>query len=154
MSKSFIGLIPPSVQRGWNVFWKSSIDTVSEFAAELVESGHGIANSKRIGDWMSTKVAEIFDSNAKANVKKNLGDCGRLWSQQRRLNLFNPAENTFGPINPSQVVGNTTPQGTELQPINNPKPTVNKASVTISAAHGIKADGLTGLADSVKNLFS
>jgi hypothetical protein len=54
MSKSFIGLIPPSVQRGWNVFWKSSIDTVSEFAAELVESGHGIANSKRIDDWMRT----------------------------------------------------------------------------------------------------
>jgi hypothetical protein len=136
------------------VFWKDNVDGIEEFAQELVDFGKGVANSKRIGDWMSTKVAEIFDANAKANVKKNLGDCGRLWSQQRRLNLFNPAENTFGPINPSQVVGNTTPQGTELQPINNPKPTVNKASITIGAAHGIKADGLTGLADSVKNMFS
>jgi hypothetical protein len=96
---------------------------------------------------MSTKVAEIFDANAKANVKKNLGDCGRLWSQQRRLNLFNPAENTFGPINPSQVVGNTTPQGTELQPITEPKPTANKASITISSAHGIKLENLNKLID-------
>ena len=154
ISKSFVGLIPPSVQRGWNVFWKNGIDGLEEFAQELVDFGKANANSKRIGDWMSTKVAEIFDANAKANVKKNLGDCGRLWSQQRRLNLFNPAENTFGPINPSQVVGNTTPQGTELQPISNPKPTVNKATVTISAAHGIKTEGLKGIGDNIKNMFS
>lgn len=147
ISKSYVGLIPPSVQRGWNSWWKSGIDTLSEFAAELVDDAHGIANSKRIGDWMSTKVAEMFSRSSQAQVKKALGDCGRLWSQQRRLNVFNPSENSFGPINFSQLVGGMTPQGTEIQPITDPKPTANKASITISSAHGLKMENLKNLID-------
>lgn len=145
ISKSFVSLIPPSVQRGWFMFWKDCVDGIEEFAQELVDGSKSVVNSTKIGDWMSTQVAEIFDLNVKSNVKKNLGDCARIWSQQRRYNPFNPAENNFGPINRSQVVGNTTPQGTELQPISNPKPTANKASITIGKAHDLKLENLKNL---------
>ena len=61
-----------------------------------------------------------------------------MWSQVRRLNIFSPSQNAHGTINPSQIVGNTTPQGTDMSPIANAKPSVNQASATIAKAHDAK----------------
>jgi hypothetical protein len=62
-----------------------------------------------------------------------LGDCGRLWSQVRRLNLFSP-NNAFGPINPSQLAGNQYPDGTPTDPLGNSTPNAGDANPDVKAA--------------------
>ena len=138
ISKSYQGLVPPSVQKGWFEWWKNLVDGTEEFSNEIINSSHGITNGKRIGDWMSSKISENFDIISKGQVRRQLGDCARMWSQVRRLNIFSPSQNAHGTINPSQIVGNTTPQGTDMSPIANAKPSVNQASSTIAKAHDAK----------------
>jgi hypothetical protein len=138
-SKVFLTLIPETVQKGWNMWWKSVTDGSNEFTDEILESTNGILNADKIGDWASSKFGEMFEIMAKANVRRQLGDCGRLWSQVRRMNLFS-SNNAYGPVNPAQMVGNTYPDGTAKQPINNLRPTAADADPNIRAsADALKA---------------
>lgn len=132
-SKSFMTLIPESVQKGWNMWWKSVTDGTNEFTDEILESTNGVLNADKIGDWASSKFGKMFELMAKANVRRQLGDCGRLWSQVRRMNLFGP-NNAYGPSNPAQMVGNTYPDGTVTNPIGNLTPNVGDANPDIRAA--------------------
>ena len=132
-SKSFMTLIPESCQKGWNMLWKQVTDGTTEFTDEIIESTNGVLNADKIGDWASSKFGEMFELTAKANVRRQLGDCGRLWSQVRRMNLFS-SNNAYGPINPSQMVGNTYPDGTKTNPISNLSPTAADADLNIKAA--------------------
>lgn len=132
-SKSYMTLIPESIQRGWNKWWKSVIDGTNEFTDEIIQSSNCVLNADRIGDWASSKFGQMFELISKANVRRQLGDCGRLWSQVRRLNFFSP-NNAYGPINEAQLVGNTYPDGTPISPINNPTPTAADADSNIQSA--------------------
>lgn len=132
-SKAFMTLIPESCQKGWNMWWKSVTDGTTEFTDEIIKSTNGILNADKIGDWASSKFGEMFELTSKANVRRQLGDCGRLWSQVRRMNLFS-SNNAYGPINPSQIVGNTYPDGTKTNPINNLSPTAADADVNIKSS--------------------
>jgi hypothetical protein len=37
-------------------------------------------NADKLGDWASSKFGKMFELIAKANVRRQMGDCGRLWS--------------------------------------------------------------------------
>lgn len=126
-TKCFMTVVPESFQRGWNLWWKSVTDGTTEFADEIINSNNCILNAEKIGDWTASKFGEMFEILAKANVRRQLGDCGRLWSQVRRLNLFSP-NNAFGPINPAQVAGNQYPDGTSTNPVANLTPNVGDAN--------------------------
>lgn len=121
-----------SVQKGWDMWWKDVVDGTSDFTDELINSTNAITNANNIGDWMSNAIQKKLNIITKANVKRNLGDCSRLWSQLRNMKLFSPDKNKFGPISPQQLTGSTTPQGTNTKPIKNPSPCVNEASSTIN----------------------
>lgn len=120
------------VKKGWAMWWKDVVDGTSDFTDELINSTNAITNANNIGDWMSNAIQKKLNIITKANVKRNLGDCSRLWSQLRNMRLFSPNRNKFGPISPQQLTGSTTPQGTNTKPINNPSPCVSEASVTIN----------------------
>lgn len=138
ISKAYAGTTPVPVQKGWFEWWKNLIDGTEEFANEVLNSSQGITNSKRIGDWASSKIAENLDIITKGHVRRNLGDCSRMWSQVRRLNIFSPSQNAHSTMNPSQIIDNKTPKGTDISPIANPKPSANQGSTTIANAHEAK----------------
>jgi hypothetical protein len=94
-------------------------------------------NAKNIGDSLCEPVAELLDLVTKANVKRQLGDCSRLWSQVRRLRLFS-SENKYGPIVASQIVGDRNTDGTPKQVIANPQPKASDASVNVAASKKAK----------------
>ena len=132
-TKCFMTVIPESFQRGWNQWWKSVTDGTTDFTDEILESTNGVLNAEKIGDWTASKFGGMFELIAKANVRRQLGDCGRLWSQVRRLNLFSP-NNAFGPINPSQLAGNQYPDGTPTDPLGNATPNAGDANPDVKAA--------------------
>lgn len=133
VTKCFTTVIPESFQRGWNQWWKSVTDGTTDFTDEIIQSTNGILNAEKIGDWTASKFGGMFELIAKANVRRQLGDCGRLWSQVRRLNLFSP-NNAFGPINPSQLAGNQYPDGTPTDPLGNSTPNAGDANPDVKAA--------------------
>lgn len=138
-SKSFMTVIPESFQRGWNQWWKSVTDGTTDFTDEIISSTNGVLNADKIGDWTASKFGEMFELIAKANVRRQLGDCGRLWSQVRRLNLFSP-NNAFGPINPAQVAGNQYPDGTPMNAFGNSTPNAGDANPDIKEAGEVMND--------------
>lgn len=135
-SKCFMTLIPETFQKGAEMWWKQVTDGSSEFSDEILESTNCLTNAERIGDWTSSKFSEMFELISKANVRRQLGDCGRLWSQVRRMNFFSP-NNAYGPIRPDQKVGNTNPDGTKDNPLGKPNPTVKDANPNVNSAHEV-----------------
>lgn len=113
----------PSIVSGWKMLMGQILEGNAEFSKELVKNTNGLNDALRTGDWMSPQISEMLDLTSKANVKRHLGDCSRLWSQVRRLRLFG-AENAYNVVSPSQLVGDTNVDGTPQYPIANPTPTV------------------------------
>ena len=132
-TKAFMCAIPETFQKGWNQWWKSVTDGTTDFTDELLQSTNGVMNADKLGDWASSKFGKMFELIAKANVRRQMGDCGRLWSQVRNLNLFS-ANNSFGPISPSQMVGDTYPNGLKTNEIKKPSPSAKDANPDIAAA--------------------
>lgn len=56
-----------------------------------------------IGSWKSKVIQDALSITSAANVKRQLGDCARLWEQVRTLRIFSE-KNTFGPITPDQKI--------------------------------------------------
>jgi hypothetical protein len=137
MRPCFEGGVIPSMKKGWNMMMAQIFEGNSEFTNELIKNTNCITNSQRVGDWMAQPMAEMIDLVSKANVKRQMGDCARLWSQVRRLRIFG-SENAYGPITADQLVGNTYTDGTPMNPIANPNPTAEQASSTIEAASRAK----------------
>lgn len=113
---------------------KDILDGTDEFANELIENTNCITNANNIGDWMAHAIQEKISIITKANVKRRLGDCARLWSQLRNFNMFDPTTNKFGPISFEQTVDGVTPIGTRLNVLVNGAPNVSDASATVSHA--------------------
>lgn len=136
-------LVIPAFERGWNLLSKDAIEGSDDFINELINNTNCVTNANQIGDWMSSAIKEKISIITKANVKRSLGDCSRLWSQLRNFNMFQSKNNTFGPISYTQLTGNTTPIGTNLQTVPNPAPDVSDATDTLQATYEVitNADG-------------
>jgi hypothetical protein len=80
---------------------------------------------------MSQPVSEMLDLVTKANVKRQMGDCARLWSQVRRLHLFSN-ENKYGPVRADMIVGDTNTDGTPKQTVNVTQPNVGESSAAVA----------------------
>lgn len=119
---------------GWAKLEKDILEGTDDFTNEIIESTNCITNANNIGDWMGNAIQKNIDIITKANVKRRLGDCARLWSQIRNFNLFDPNSNAFRPITHSQTVGGTTPNGTRFAALVNGAPTVSDASATVQHA--------------------
>lgn len=137
MRACFENTVIPAMKKGWNMMMAQIFEGNAEFTDELIKNTNCVMNAQRVGDWMAQPLAEMIDLVSKANVKRQLGDCARLWSQVRRLRIFG-SENAYGPITADQLVGNTYTDGTPMNPIANPTPTAEQASSTIAAASKAK----------------
>ena len=120
----------PSVVKGWKMMMGQILEGNADFSKQLVEKTNCLTNAKRVGDWMSSPIAEMIDLSSKANVKRHLGDCARLWSQVRRLRLFGE-ENSYAPVTPDMLVNNTHVDGTPMNPIAKPNPKASEMSVAV-----------------------
>lgn len=126
-------LIPQAVQKGIKALGAQLIDGNQDFTNDLMKNYRTASNAKHIGDWMATPVAEMLDLVTKANVRRQLGDCGRLWSQVRRLRLFT-SDNHYGPITADQIISNTNTDGTPQQVVANTQPTSTTSSKSAANA--------------------
>lgn len=134
----FQGGIIPSMKKGAMQIWAQISQGNETFTKELTQNNNTALNAKNIGDSLCEPVAELLDLVTKANVKRQLGDCSRLWSQVRRLRLFS-SENKYGPIVASQIVGDRNTDGTPKQVIANPQPKASDASVNVAASKKTKS---------------
>lgn len=137
MRKAFDQVIIPSMKKGWNMMWAQILQGDQAFTRELIDNKNTALNGENIGDTLCQPISEMLDLVTKANVKRQMGDCARLWSQVRRMRLFG-SENKYGPIVASQIVGNTNTDGTPKAPLNNPQPSAAEASSTVAAAKNAK----------------
>lgn len=123
----------PSMSKGWKMMWANITQGDESFCNELVNHTKTARNAKRIGDKMCQPISQMLDLVTKANIKRQMGDCARLWSQVRRLHLFS-SENKYGPIVASQIVSDTNTDGTKKKTVSNPQPKASDASANIAAA--------------------
>ena len=137
MRACFENTVIPAMKKGWNMMMAQIFEGNAEFTDELIKNTNCVMNAQRVGDWMAQPLAEMIDLVSKANVKRQLGDCARLWSQVRRLRIFG-SENAYGPVTADQLVGNTYTDGTPMNPIANGTPKAKEASTTIEAASKAK----------------
>lgn len=122
--------IIPGVYQGWNSMIGSIYEGAAEFCRELLKARNCVSNGLRTGDWMGEQIGEFLDLSAKANVKRNLGDCQRLWSQVRRFRLFGE-ENAYGVVGADQLVGDTEVNGQPKENIAKTQIPVNQMTQTI-----------------------
>lgn len=122
--------IIPGVYQGWNSMIGSIYEGAAEFCRELLKARNCVSNGLRTGDWMVEQIGEFLDLSAKANVKRNLGDCQRLWSQVRRFRLFGE-ENAYGVVGADQLVGDTEVNGQPKKPIAKNQSEVHEMTRTI-----------------------
>ena len=122
----FSTVIIPSVERGWKMMMKQLTEGGCEFSKELMSNANCITNAEKLGDKLSTPIADMLDLVTKANVRRQLGDCGRVWSQLRRMRLFGP-NNSFQPVIASQTHPEIGTDGSPNNPVSRPNPTVSEA---------------------------
>lgn len=120
-------LIPQAMQKGIKMMGAQIMENNKQFTDEMMKNYNTAANAKHIGDWLATPVSEMLDLVTKANVRRQLGDCARLWSHVRRLRLFT-SDNHYGPIRADQIITKTNTDGTPQQPVAKPQPDTNDAS--------------------------
>ena len=125
----FSTVIIPAVERGWKMMMKQITEGGCEFSKELMSNANCITNAEKLGDKLSTPIAEMLDLVTKANVRRQLGDCGRVWSQLRRMRLFGP-DNSYQPVTANQTHPEIGTDGSPNNPVSRPNPTVSEALVT------------------------
>lgn len=133
------GVIPTLV-KGWKMLMGQVFENNAEFTKELLACTNCCTSALRTGDWMSPAISEMLDLSAKANVKRHLGDCSRLWSQVRRLRLFGP-ENAYGLVPRSQLVGGKNVNGTPQKSVPDEKPPVSQMSQILHNNAETTSDG-------------
>ena len=99
----------------------------AQFAEELTSKRNCLQNALRTGDWISPKVSELLDLTSKANVKRHLGDCSRLWSQVRRLRLFG-SENAYTVVPATSLTNGSNIDGSPMNPLAECRPSAEQSS--------------------------
>ena len=135
----FKGSIIPAMYKGCSQIMGQIFQGNETFTKELAECVNTTSNAENIGDAMCGPISEMLELVTKANVKRQMGDCARLWSQVRRLRLFS-SDNKYAPIVASQKVDGVNTDGTPTNVVADPQPTAERASRNI-AAHAAAANG-------------
>lgn len=103
--------IIPSFQSGYRVMMK----TLGNQMTSLTEKNRkaGIQNEvTSVGDSNAEEIAETISGTVKTNIFANMGDCARMWEHIRRLNPYDPTQNTKGPADVMSVKSNRMAEGT------------------------------------------
>lgn len=103
--------IIPAFQEAYRVLLK----TLGNQMLSLFEKDKEAGMEKEvtsIGDSSAEKIAENISGAVKTNIFAKLGDCARIWEHMRRLNLYDPVQNTKAPADVMSISSNRTPEGT------------------------------------------
>ena len=119
--KCFMQVLHPSITEGWGKWWSQVSSAGEAFSEDFMKCTNTALMAGKIGDYLSQPVSEMLDMVTKANVKRQLGDCARLWSHVRRFRLFG-SDNKYGPVVANQLVGDTNTDGTPTETVANPQP--------------------------------
>lgn len=103
--------IIPSFQSGYRVMMKTLGNQMSSLADKNAKAG--ITNEvSSVGDSSAEEMAENIAGTVKTNIFANMGDCARMWEHIRRLNPYDPTQNTKGPADVMSVQSNRMVEGT------------------------------------------
>lgn len=142
--------IIPSVVKGWNMLMGQIFENNAEFTKSLLKCKNCCLDAMKTGDWMSPAISEMLDLTSKANVKRYLGDCSRLWSQVRRLRLFG-SENDYKPVSIDMLAPTTNVNGSAKSTTETPTPTVTQMSQVLNTNYEAVSDG-SGVIKTDENL--
>lgn len=128
--------VRPSYTQGWlrlgAAFKDRNEQALKESFQILNEEGHtGWLQYLKHDDWFSGAMQANLNLIDKSNTVRQLGDCYRMWSQVRRLQVYGP-DNQYGPITSDQLVSNKMPDGTPRTVMNNTHPTPQESTEGIS----------------------
>lgn len=120
------GWIPSTIKNGWGGIRALCTANFKDACDKLRETKK--LDADQYGDPLAAPFARKTEILAYANIKRQMGDCARLWDQMRRIDLYNPAQNAVGPINPSQVPGDVGPNGLDnnVSSVDTPVVTIQK----------------------------
>lgn len=128
--------VRPSYFSGWAKLGKAIKDNKEEDfneTLEIINGNHtGWLRHLKMDDWFAGAISETLDLIDKANTVRQLGDCYRMWSQVRRLQIYG-ADNQYGPITHDQLVDNKSADGQTSQPFGNSTPTPADSTKGINA---------------------
>lgn len=106
-SNLFFKLIP-NIQANYNTLLQHCSQQYSDFADALKDSKKVKPTDIPCGDPKAVQRADDLAPFVNAQACHKLGDCARLYQHMRRLNLYDPAQNTQGPV---KEVGNKSTTG-------------------------------------------
>lgn len=137
-----ISKIRPSYCKGWARLGKAFADRNEEAWNEslniLRDKHTGWCRNIKMDDWFAGALQQTLDLVDKANTVRQLGDCYRMWSQVRRLQVYGP-DNQYGPITSDQLVDTKMPDGTPRKVMNNTHPAPADSTAGISESHAANA---------------
>lgn len=140
----------PSVVKGWKMLMGAVLEGDAQFAEELTSKRNCLQNALRTGDWISPKVSELLDLTSKANVKRHLGDCSRLWSQVRRLRLFG-SENAYTVVPADSLTNGSNVDGSPMNPLAECRPSAEQSSRALEETQIKKKESSGGNDDFLKD---
>lgn len=120
------GWIPRPILNGWSAMTSMFDMKMNDFMKKMQAAGNMDASSD--GDNLAISFQKHFELLTHANIKRQMGDCARLWDQARRLQIFNPNQNTNGPIQNGQMEGQTC-SGVSINGGNSVKPSQTGANL-------------------------
>lgn len=107
--KELWGWIPTVLKEGMSALKSAISGDFSEFCEKLQTVGK--LDPDQYGDPLAAPFAKRKELLVEANIKRSMGDCARVWDHARRIEIFNPAQNTNGPVTDSQLQ-DVNPNGT------------------------------------------
>lgn len=111
VEKHLWGWIPTTIKEGIGALELAISGDFKEFCEKLQEVGR--LDADQYGDPLAAPFAKRKELLVEANIKRSMGDCARVWDHARRIEIFNPAQNTNSPIPESQLPGDVNPNGTQ-----------------------------------------
>ena len=134
--------VRPSYWEGWGTLGKAFCDRNNEKFKEgmgILDDNHtGWLQHIKVDDWFGGAIAQTLDLVDKTNTVRQLGDCYRMWSQVRRLQVFGE-DNQYGPIRSDQLVANKMPDGTARTTFGESHPTPAQSTQGISESEAAQA---------------
>lgn len=118
LPKWALHLFPPATLENYNTFIEHRNEQNRHFVRELAKKKQ--LHKTQVGDSKCIVMSEAWKLLAKANNKRNMGDCDRLLRQVAYFNPHDPSMNKRRPISDTEIVKNTAPDGTPATQVPNP----------------------------------
>lgn len=113
-------LFPPSQLEHYFTFVEHRNQQNIQLTEELARTN--CLTCTQVGDSKTIIAGEVWKLLVKANTKRHMGDCDRLLRQMAEFNPLDPAMNKRRPIQESEIVKNTAPDGSVANQKPNPTP--------------------------------